>query len=344
MKTHFIFLFAVITFSIISPALGQQKTGAQWEAEADRFYEHGHRDDLTPAQKAEAFKKAAERFEKAAEAYRTEGEADKAAAMKTRAEQIRKYKVTFTNKGLDDEASARPGPKPARAVSSSGLHLSVGLVVPPAPSAITHDPGLLDQLNEDVFADPLLFGYLLERLGSEFYIGDPNNSNTEAKAMSGSSQVIPGASLGLGFCSGLELGLRLHRFNVSWTGVFPYTVFPGGTGRAGNYEGALAASATGLLGDVQVRYYLPGRLLRPYLGGGARGQWVLSSSSSAEMAGVALPFEMNAVAGNTFSAFGDAGLRLNLGRNAYLQAGASYAKVPGAEYAVMGEVGLGWRF
>lgn len=53
---------------------------------------------------------------------------------------------------------------------------------------------------------------------------------------------------------------------------------------------------------------------------------------------------MNAVADNTFSAFGDAGLRLNLGRNAYLQAGASYAKVPGAEYAVMGEVGLGWRF
>ncbi|MBX2927221.1 MAG: hypothetical protein KF852_05245 [Saprospiraceae bacterium] len=340
MKTQFIFLFAVITFSIISPTFGQQKTGAQWEAEGQQFYEYGHNPELTPDARAEAFKKAAERFEKAAEAYKAEGSADKAEAMKTRAGQIRKYKVQMEH----DEASTRPETKPRRAVSSSGLHLGVGLIVPPSSSTITQGSELLEQLNEAVFSDPVLLGYLFERLGGEFFIGDPNNGNTEGIAMSGSNRVIPGISMGLGFCSGLELGLRVHQFSASWSGTFPYTVFPGGTGRMGNYTGALAASATGLLGDVQARYYLPGRMVRPYLGVGARGQWVFSNSSSAEMAGVALPFEMNPVAHNTFSAFGDAGIRFYLGRSAYLQAGASYARGPVAEYAVMGEVGLGWRF
>ena len=229
------------------------------------------------------------------------------------------------------------------AANGPRFHLAVGALGNLQPASITlAGPEVINALAEAVFSAPPLFEQLFETLGGEFIIGD--DRGTIMDITMSSSQVIPGLGIGLGFCSGLELGLRLHGFKAEFTGHFPYTVFPGGTGRAQRYEGLLSASASGLLGDVQARYYLPGRVVQPFLGGGVRGQWVLQSSSSAEMAGVSLPFEMNPVSSNTFSVYGDAGLRLNLGRNAYLQAGAAYVRVPGAEYAVMGEVGLGWRF
>jgi hypothetical protein len=332
MKTRLILLLAAFAFAAISPAHGQQKSGLQWETEADAYYAQGH-SGSTPAERAEAFKKAAEHFEEAAKAYEAEGRADRAAAARTRAEQIRKHKMqTPTN-------------SPRRGASSSGFHLGAGVIAPPAPSPLMQGPGLPDQLNDAVFADPALFEQLMERLGGEFFIGDPDAATFPGVEMGGENRLIPGLGLGVGFCFGLELGLRLGWFQTSWSGYFPYTVFPFSAGEPTVMQGVLSASASGLLGDAQARYYLPGRVLRPYIGGGVRGQWALSQSSSADMAGVALPFETTAMPAPIFSVFGDAGLRLNLGRNAYVQAGASYAKGPGSEnYGVMGEAGLGWRF
>jgi hypothetical protein len=253
-------------------------------------------------------------------------------------EGVKKFLNDLENKLKDRSLISVP------AANGPRLHLAVGALGSLQPASITlAGPEVANALAEAVFSNPLLFEHLFEALGGEFAFGDMSG-HIPGIAMSGSSQIIPGLGIGLGLCSDLEIGLSIHSFQMEWKGTFPYTVFPGGTGRAQRYEGSLSASAFGLLGDVQARYYLPGRVVRPYLGGGARGQWVLQSSSSAEMAGVSLPFEMNPVSSNTFSVYGDAGLRLNLGRNAYLQAGASYARVPGAEYAVMGEVGLGWRF
>ena len=253
-------------------------------------------------------------------------------------EGVKKFLNDLENKLKDRSLISAPVPAGPR------LLLAVGALggVQPASIALV-GPDQANALAEAVFSNPQLFEQLFEALGGEFAFGDMSGHIPDI-AMSGSSQIIPGLGIGLGFCSGLEIGLSIHSFQTEWKGTFPYTVFPGGTGRAQRYEGSLSASASGLLGDVQARYYLPGRVVRPYLGGGARGQWVLRSSSSAEMAGVALPFELNPVSSNTFSVYGDAGLRLNLGRNAFVQAGAAYAKVPGADYAVMGEVGLGWRF
>jgi hypothetical protein len=211
------------------------------------------------------------------------------------------------------------------------------------PAVLTTSPALLDELNDVVFADPALFGMIMERLGSEFYIGDPDGATFPGAVMEGENRIIPGLGIGVGFRSGLEIGLRAGLFQTSWTGSFPITVFPFDGSEPTGTQGVLSASASGVLGDAQLRYYLPGRALRPYIGGGVRGQWALRQSSSADIAGIALPFEMKPMPDAVFSAFGDAGLRLNLGRHAFLQAGASYGKIPGGDYGLMGEAALGFH-
>jgi hypothetical protein len=355
---------AVLTAS----TAGYGQGGQQLEAAALRAYERGYAGN-EPAAQAQAFDEAAELFELAAQAYRREGEAAKAREMdsfvqlarqnaanrRLLARQTAFEQVDLTSPGakLAPPVSYPEGPAqsiaPAASVSPASsryprFKVALGIAGGPAPAPITvAGQTVADTFVSVVFSDPQVFEQLIERFGGEFVPGELTGHPLHDIKMESKVQVMPGISLGAALSPSLEASVNGYYFRSEWRGQFPVTVFPfeGETPRT--ESGSIYATAQGVLADVRLTYLLPGQRLRPYVEAGGRGQFAIRTTSGMELAGLELPFRLRPLT-DAFSAFAGAGLRLNLGRNAYVQAGAAYAKVPGSNYAAMGEVGMGWRF
>ena len=214
--------------------------------------------------------------------------------------------------------------------------LSLGNLIPhtvemPELQAAVFNPGTIEQL--------------FEQLGGEFILGASTGQILSDIELQGQTNLMPGIGFGIRLGSGLELGLRGNYFKSKWSGAFPVTVFPFQASEAPHtFQGSINASLSGLLTDLEARYFLTSGSLRPYVQVGARGQWLLNSNSSADISGVILPLESPSLSGNTLSVYAGAGIRMNVGQSAFVQSGISYAHVPGSGYTPTMTVGVGLRF
>jgi len=82
-----------------------------------------------------------------------------------------------------------------------------------------------EALQETVFT-PDVFGALFERLQGEFVIGNMSGTPNQPILLEGSSQIMPGIRLGLGFGRRIEVQTGVQYFTSRWSGYFPVTVFP----------------------------------------------------------------------------------------------------------------------
>lgn len=235
------------------------------------------------------------------------------------------------------EAKIIAGAKSPRFSASLTYNFSLGSVssqnIPVADvQSAAFTPGAVEQL--------------FEQLGGQFFIGNPSGQPSESVEMSGQMQAMPGLRLGVRAGSRFEIRAGAQHFKSEWSGEFPVFVvanFPHEPSQPKTLQGSANASASGMLLDVETVFFVGGRgVVRPYVKGGARGQFPLQSESAAEIAGVSLPLEIEPMA-TEFSPFGGAGARLNFLKNAFVEAGLTYAKSAGRYSAEVG-VGLGWQF
>jgi hypothetical protein len=188
---------------------------------------------------------------------------------------------------------------------------------------------------------------LFEKLGGEFTLYHPSSQKQETIEMSGKTSPMPGLRLGFSLGNHFEIRASGQYFKSEWTGEFSVFVtanFPHEPSQSKTVQGGASASASGMLLDVETVFFIAGRgVARPYVKGGARGQFPLQSKSSAEIAGVSLPLEIEPL-GAEFSPFGGAGARWSFLKNAFLEAGATFGKLPGGDYKPTLEAGIGCAF
>lgn len=186
---------------------------------------------------------------------------------------------------------------------------------------------------------------LFEKLSGEFFIGDPSGQSQNGVEMSGQTQAMPGLRLGLRLGTRFELQAAAQYFRANWSGAFPVMVFPhDGQSIPKTLQGSISASASGILLDVGTVFFLSGRsVVRPYLKGGVRAQLPVDNANRAEIAGIALPLEMEQIE-TAFSPHGGAGVRVGFLKNAFADAGCSYGRLPDGDYRPSLELGIGWRF
>lgn len=187
---------------------------------------------------------------------------------------------------------------------------------------------------------------LFEQLGGQFFIGNLSGQPSQSVEMNGQTQAMPGLRLGVRTGSRFEIRAGAQHFKSEWSGDFPIFVmpqFPHEPAQPKTLQGSTSASASGMLLDVETVFFVAGRgVVQPYLKGGLRGQFPMQSESAAEIAGVSLPLEVEPLT-TEFSPFGGAGARLNFLKNAFVEAGLTYAKSAGRYSAEVG-ASLGWQF
>lgn len=198
--------------------------------------------------------------------------------------------------------------------------------------AAAHAPGTAEQV--------------LQKLGGEFFIGDISGQTAQFFEMSSKTQAMPGLRLALRLGRRFEVHAAGQYFRTEWSGKFPVVVFPHQQDPPQppqTLQGTLQSSASGILAEADLAFFLTNGRVRPYLKTGAQGIFPTRNKRAADIVGVALPVEIKPV-DTEFSPFGGAGLRVSFLKNGFVEAGASYGKVPGGDYAASVEVGLGWQF
>jgi len=187
---------------------------------------------------------------------------------------------------------------------------------------------------------------LFEQLQGEFFIGSLSGQSAQNFEMHGTTQAMPGLRLGHHLGNRFELRAGGHYFQTKWSGNFPVVVFPfeqDPSKPPQTQQGSLSASSSGILAEADLAYFFTSGTIRPFVHGGIRGQFPTQNESGATLAGVAIPLETTPI-GSSYSPFGGAGLRVGFLKNGFVEAGASYGKVPGGGYVPSLEVGVGLRF
>jgi hypothetical protein len=351
--------------TLAAPCLCRGQNAWQLEAEAMRAYQRGYT-ETQPAAQAEAFEEAAERFERAARAWRQAGGADKAQAMDSFAHLARQNAKNrrliarnaafegvgnLAGPGYKPAAPSRPSawpdaaPPPAHTrrprfsvVACIGAYAPLGNLVETAQA-------FAEKFEGAVFSHPTTFEQLIERFGGKFIPGEPGGQLPNDREMKGEIQAMPGIGLNARFVPSLEISLAAHLFRGNWTGRFPAAVFPFEEPTSPRTEFAIiVASAKGILADLSLRYWLPGRGMRLYVEAGARGQLALDTRADMELAGLKLPYELDAPA-SRYSPFAGAGLRAPLGGRFFAEAAAAAALRPdGPGFRAGGALRVGWMF
>lgn len=295
--------------------------------------------EKTPAEQAKAFEEAAAMFDEAAKAYRNEGNEARAKVMDGNARAARSN-AENRRKGQQDTRQSSSNTSTQHSsrfsVSLSGL-MPLGDI---APQQVQR------QDLETVFHAPGIFEQIMERLGGEFSIGDLSGHTTQNFGMRGTTKAMPGLRLGYRLGNRLELRAGGHYFQTKWSGNFPVVVFPNEQNPSmppQTLQGTLAASSSGILAETDLAYFFTAGTIRPFVNAGIRGQFPTQNESGATLAGVAMPLETTPL-GSSYSPFGGAGLRVEFLKNGFLDANASYAKMPGGGYAPSASLNAGWRF
>jgi len=193
---------------------------------------------------------------------------------------------------------------------------------------------------------PGTFEQLFEKLGGEFFIGNPSSQPTQTVGLTGRTQAMPGLRLGVRLGNRFELRAAAQHFRAEWSGEFPVFVFPQFSqdyAQPKTLMGRVNASLSAILLDVGGAFFIGNGAIKPYLEGGVRGLLPTQTESGAEIAGVSLPLETEQ-AGTSFSPFGGAGLRCVFLKNGFVEAGCSFGKLSGGDYQPVVGVGVGWGF
>jgi hypothetical protein len=188
------------------------------------------------------------------------------------------------------------------------------------------------------------YSQLSEVVGGEFTPGDLSSQRFTGVEMSGRYHITPGIGAGIGIGRNLELGVQVSKFHAEWEGSMLYTVFPWGSNVPRTAISKVNTSATGMQSDLDVKYFLSGGKLRPYLHTGIRGQWLLKSSTHMDMAGMQISLDAPTVNMTTVSPYAGAGVRMVVGQNAFLQAGVSITNMPGDGYSPSASLSVGLNF
>jgi hypothetical protein len=194
---------------------------------------------------------------------------------------------------------------------------------------------------------PETAGQLFEKLGGQFFIGNPSGQHAQTVELAGQTQAMPGLRLGVRVGSRFEISAAAQHFQSEWSGKFPVMVLSyqqEPPAQPKTLQSSVSASVSGVLLDVETVFFVSGRgIVRPYLKGGARGQFPMQTESRAEIAGVVLPLEIEPVE-TSFSPFGGAGASWHFWKNAFVDAGCVFGKIPGGDYAPALEASIGWGF
>ena len=238
----------------------------------------------------------------------------------------------------------RPGPSsPSKALVSVGAGFSLPFNRPEG-IYISHAQ-LHDNFARSITTQPEVFEHLTERLEGLFIPGDNTNPNQHTlpdATLRASAQVIPGLQLGFSPIRNLEFTIGAHYFRSTFDDRFPITVFPFEDPAPRIEYGAITSTSQGLLLDAGLKYLLPGKV-RPYVEAGGRRLSVLQHETRMEVAGMEFSFDDTKISSG-FSGYAGAGVRAYIGSHAYVQAGATLAKWPGANYTPGGHVSVGWTF
>jgi hypothetical protein len=206
------------------------------------------------------------------------------------------------------------------------------------------DAQIIDRavLQEAVFS-PDAMPALFEALQGEYFIGTLSGETTPSYQMTGSSRILPGLRMGLGFGRRFEARAGVQLFRNEQTGSFPVTVFPFGSSAPRTVNGRLSSTVSGFIAEADAVCFLGKGSFKPYLSLGARGIFPTRNSFSAEVEGIALPVEPSPV-GNSYSVFGGAGVRLGLLGNGYVDLGANYGRMHSSGFLPALAVSFGWKF
>jgi hypothetical protein len=342
-------LFNILLLLMAIPTLAQQNA-ADLEKAAHEAYQRGYSEKGNES-KVKAFEEAAKLFDEAAAAYRSNGDTEKAEKMEGWAKAARNNAEHHRRQNIaQHQYSAVWSRIPITSVTSkmpeirqSRFHIAFTGGFPVGD--ISSKNVEIADLQNAAFA-PETFEQLFEKLGGEFFIGDPNSSEQQSLEMSGQTQFMPGLRLGVRLGNRFEIRAGGQYFQTKWTGEFPLAAishFPQDPTQPKTLQGNATASASGFLGETDLAFFLTDGAFRPYLKGGVRGQFPTENTIGADIAGVSLPLEINPVE-TEFSAFGGAGARWNFMKNGFVDAGATYAKLPGGDFQPALEVGVGWNF
>ncbi|MFN0214128.1 MAG: hypothetical protein ACKVT2_07715 [Saprospiraceae bacterium] len=295
--------------------------------------------EKTPAEQAKAFEEAAAMFDEAAKAYRKEGNEARAKVMDGNARAARSN-AENRRKGHQQSGQSSSNTSPQH---SSRFSVSLGGSFP--IGSITPRQVQYGQLEQTLYA-PGTSEQLFEKTGGPFLLGDISGPISKNFEMQGQTQAMPGLGLGFRLGNNFELRAGGHYFQSKWSGSFPVVVFseqPGHSQPSKTIQGTLAASSSGVLAETGLSYFFTKGIFRPFVHAGIRGQFPTQNESGATLAGVAIPLETTPL-GSSYSPFGGAGLRIGLLKNGFLDANATYAKVPGGGYAPSVGLSAGWRF
>lgn len=181
---------------------------------------------------------------------------------------------------------------------------------------------------------------LFENVGGPFIIGpfsDPSVS------LSGRTQPLAGVQLGISFREHFEIQAGVCTYRSEWSGEFPVQVVRQDQTAPESRHGSAAASASGVMLNMEVAYFLSGRVLQPFAKAGANWQASARTKSTVVIEKVAIPLKTGP-ADASFSLRAGAGIRANAGRHVFIDTACLFGKTPGGRYAGMAELALGWRF
>lgn len=200
----------------------------------------------------------------------------------------------------------------------------------------------LNPLQAAIF-EPVTLGRLMEILEGEYILGTLSNETVQSFVMEGRAEIMPGLRAGFGVGRRFELQAGVQYFQAAWSGNFPVTVFPFDGSEPRTMQGSMQASASGMLTETYLTFFLTRQKVSPFVKGGLRGIFPLKNQGAAELAGVELPLEFEPLS-RTFSPVAAAGIRAGLLRNAVAEVAVSYGKLADGKYAPALEMGLSWKF
>ncbi len=218
-----------------------------------------------------------------------------------------------------------------------------GLAVIVEGTPIIPDVDMGAQLRQRFIENPVVFLDLTEKLGGTFVMGNFESQVPEIELQAKSVQWMPGLGFSLEPLRRLEVSFSGYYFQTEWSAEFPVSVFAY-TSEPYTTTGNIQSDAKGMTVNLGLRYLTFDHAIQPYVEVGMRSLIEFSHESSALLEGISMEMDFSPVE-SFIAPFGGVGIRANLGRSWFLQAGAVYARQQGgAVFAPSGLISAGVRF
>jgi hypothetical protein len=218
-----------------------------------------------------------------------------------------------------------------------------GLAIISEGTPIIPDVDMGAQLRQGFIENPVVFLDLTEKLGGTFVMGNFESQLPEIELQAKSVQWMPGLGFSLEPLRRLEVSFSGYYFQTEWRAEFPVSVFAY-TSEPYTTTGNIQSDGKGMTVNLGLRYLTFDHAIQPYVEVGMRSLIEFTHESSAMLEGISMEMDFSPVE-SFIAPFGGVGIRANLGRSWFLQAGAVYARQQGgAVFAPSGLISAGVRF